>query len=112
MDGTFDASRAMRSVPDTLFWLRPISPAARVGTAWLAHVADLGIGVTSFAADRIREDNRTRAELLKCRSVPEIQHVQAKFVQTAIDQYLAETVRWIGVAEGLATQKRKPRVEV
>jgi len=62
-----------------------------MGTAWLENVAELSSEMIDFLASRIREDVRTQHQLLHCKTLPEIQHVQAEFMQRAFDQYSAES---------------------
>ena len=62
-----------------------------MGTAWLERLNEMGAEMVSFVADRIKEDVKTQHEILNCRTANELQHVQAKFVQKAMDQYQAET---------------------
>ena len=49
--------------------------------------------ITDFVAERIRQDLDTQQAFLRCRSLDEVREVQARFVQTALDQYSAETTK-------------------
>jgi hypothetical protein len=49
--------------------------------------------ITEFVAERIRQDIETQQEFLRCRSLEDVRKVQARFFQTAFDQYAAETTR-------------------
>lgn len=62
-----------------------------LGTAWMEAVSDMGAEVASFVAERIREDVKTQHKILHCKDVKELQHIQAEFIQKAMDQYQAET---------------------
>lgn len=62
-----------------------------MNTAWLDAMGDMGAEVVSFVADRIKEDVKTQHEIMKCRTVADLQHVQAQFMQKAMDQYHEET---------------------
>ena len=62
-----------------------------MGTAWLETIGEMSAEVVSFVADRIKEDVKTQHEILNCKNVSELQHVQAQFFQKALDQYQAET---------------------
>lgn len=73
----------------------PLSPTALMGTAWFERVSDLGSEVMSFVAERIKQDVETQHALLRCKSLSEVQHVQAEFLQKAFDQYQAETGKLI-----------------
>lgn len=62
-----------------------------MSTAWVEALSDMGAEVASFVADRIKEDVKTQHEILHCKNVADLQHIQGQFVQKAIDQYQAET---------------------
>ena len=62
-----------------------------MGTAWVEAVSNLSAEVASFLAERIKEDVKTQHEILHCKNVSDLQHIQAKFMQKAMDQYQAET---------------------
>ena len=74
---------------------------ASIGTAWVEAMSDMGSEVISFVADRISEDVKTQHELLHCKDAAELQHIQAKFIQKAIDQYTAETGKLVKMSEEL-----------
>lgn len=77
--------------PDPIAALQPLAPAAWMSTAWIESMADLGSEITSFVADRIREDVKTQHQILHCKSLAELQHIQAQFMQQALNQYSDET---------------------
>ena len=62
-----------------------------MGTAWAEAFSDMGAEFLGFLADRIKEDVKTQHKILHCKDINELQHIQAEFVQTAIEQYQAET---------------------
>ncbi|GFE65511.1 phasin family protein [Litoreibacter roseus] len=62
-----------------------------LSTAWMEALNDMGAEMATFVAERIREDVKTQHEILHCKNVAELQHIQAQFVQKAMDQYQAET---------------------
>jgi hypothetical protein len=66
-----------------------------MGTAWMEAFSDLGAEVANFVADRIREDVKTQHKILHCKDVAELQHIQAQFVQKAIEDYQTETGRLV-----------------
>ena len=49
--------------------------------------------IADFVAERIRQDMETQQELLRCRSLEDVRKVQARFFQTAFDQYATETTK-------------------
>lgn len=62
-----------------------------MSTAMMEAMTDMSAEVVGFVAERIKEDVKTQHEILHCKSVTDLQHIQAQFVQKAIDQYQAET---------------------
>lgn len=62
-----------------------------MSAAMMEAFSDLSAEVIGFMADRIKEDLKAQHEILHCKDVGELQHVQAQFIQKAIDQYQAET---------------------
>lgn len=62
-----------------------------MSTAWVEAVGEMSAEVASFVADRIKEDVKTQHEILHCKNVADLQHIQAEFIQKAMDQYQAET---------------------
>lgn len=66
-----------------------------MGSAWFEAFSDMGAEFLGFLAARIREDVKTQHKILHCHDLRELQHIQAEFVQTAIDQYQAETGKLI-----------------
>ena len=65
--------------------------ASTMGAAWLEAMSDLGTEVLSFVAERVKEDVQTQHQIMHAKSLSEVQHIQAKFIQKAVDQYSAET---------------------
>ena len=61
------------------------------GAAWVESLSDLGAEVLSFVAERVKEDVKVQHELLHCKDIAQMQHIQAQFIQKAMDQYQAET---------------------
>lgn len=62
-----------------------------MGTAWVEAISDMSAEVAHFVAERIKEDVKTQHEILHCKKVSDLQHIQAQFIQKAMDQYQAET---------------------
>jgi hypothetical protein len=86
-----------RSEPDSPF--APLLQLQQAGfgnimganSGWLESLGDMGAEAMSFVVERIKEDVKTQHEIMHCKDVAEIQHIQSRFVQNAIDQYQAET---------------------
>lgn len=77
-----------------------------MSTAWMEAFSDMGAEVASFVADRIKEDVQTQHEILHCKNVADLQHIQAQFVQKAVDQYQDETGKLVKMgAAAFATAK-------
>jgi hypothetical protein len=91
-------------IPKLTDALKPLAPLGWMSTAWIESLADLGSELTSFVADRIREDVKTQHAILHCKSLAELQHVQAEFMQRAFDQYAAETGKLIEMSTEIAAK--------
>ena len=70
-----------------------------MGTAWVEALSDLGSEVLSFVADRVKEDVQAQHEFLHAKDVNELQTIQAKFVQKAVDQYSDETGKIVKLSQ-------------
>jgi hypothetical protein len=70
-----------------------------MGAAWLEAMSDLNSEVLSFVADRVKEDVQTQHQILHCKSLSEVQQIQAEFVQKAVDQYSAETGKLVELSK-------------
>ena len=64
---------------------------AGMGSAWMETMSGMGAEVMNFMAERLKEDVKTQQEILQCKNLGELQHIQAKFAQKAITQYQEET---------------------
>ncbi|MFN3661596.1 phasin family protein [Yoonia sp.] len=80
----------------------PLAPVSWMTAAWLGNVTAMSNTVAAFMAERLKEDLQTRQALLECKTLGEVRHVQATFVQNAIAQYQAETGRLIAMTGRLA----------
>ncbi|WP_299547442.1 phasin family protein [uncultured Tateyamaria sp.] len=74
---------------------------SQMGLAWVEGMSDLGSEVLSFVADRIKEDVKTQHKMLHCKNVNELQNIQSEFLQTAIDQYTAETGKLVQMGQDI-----------
>ena len=79
-------------------------PWGQMGAAWAEAMSGLGGEVMRFLAQRVQEDVGLQQRLLHATSLDEARHIQAAFVQKAIDQYVAETGRMVELGEEI-TQK-------
>ena len=66
-----------------------------LGTAWLETMSDIGSEWLTFVAARVREDVKTQHQLLHAKSLGDIQHIQAQFLQKAMNDYHDETGRMV-----------------
>jgi len=66
-----------------------------LSAAWFEALGDMSAEVVSFVADRVKEDVKVQHEIMHCKNVAEIQQIQSKFLQKAMDQYQAETGKLI-----------------
>ena len=68
-----------------------------LGTRWLEAMGDASAEWVGFLAERIGEDVRTQHALLHAKSFSEVQHIQAAFLQKALDDYRDETGKLLGL---------------
>lgn len=78
-----------------------------MSTAWFEAMGEMSAEVASFIADRIKEDVKTQHEILHCKNVADLQHIQAEFIQKAIDQYQAETGKLVEMSKNAFAPKMK-----
>lgn len=64
-----------------------------MGSGWIERMNDMGAEWLSFVAERVQEDVRFQHQILHARSPEQVQHLQAEFLQKALDDYAAETGR-------------------
>lgn len=64
-----------------------LSNLLRLSVVGMDAVAAMNVELIEFMGERIREDFKTQHDILQCKSLEELQHVQAQFFQTAMDQY-------------------------
>ena len=68
-----------------------------LGTAWIETMGEMSSEVLQFIAARIKEDVKTQQAILHCKNADEMRTIQSEFVQTAIDQYTAETGKLVKI---------------
>ena len=69
-----------------------------MGSDWVEQLTDMGNEVLQFLAERVQKDVELQHRLLHCRDMGELHKIQAEYMQTAIDQYTAETGKMIEMA--------------
>lgn len=62
-----------------------------LNTKWIETMGDVGAEWLSFVADRVKEDVKTQHALLHAKSLGQVQHIQAQFLQKAMEDYNYET---------------------
>ncbi|GEM_PF-3453059 len=75
--------------------------------AWLEFLSDFNSEVLSFLAERVREDVKTQHAILHSKDPEEMRHLQAEFLQTAIDQYTAETGKLVEMGQDAIARAQK-----
>ena len=70
-----------------------------LGTAWMEAMSDMSAELMSFVAERIKEDVKTQHKMLHCKDVAQLQHIQAEFIQKAVDQYHEETGKLVEMGQ-------------
>ena len=76
-------------------------PWGQIGAAWAESLSGLGAEAMRFLAERVAADVELQRRLLTATSIEDLRHVQAEFLQRAIDQYVAETGRMVEIGEKL-----------
>jgi hypothetical protein len=61
--------------------------------------------VAQFVTERIKEDVKTQHEMLQCKKIGELQHIQVQFMQKAMDQYHAETGKLVEMGTNFLAKK-------
>jgi Phasin protein len=67
------------------------TPMAWLAPQMLEKCSEMGSELAGFVAARIKEDVNLQHQLLHCKDISKLHHIQINFVQTAINQYVAET---------------------
>lgn len=80
-----------------------------MSTAWVEAISDMNAEVAGFVAERIKEDVKTQQEILQCSDVADLQHIQAQFIQKAMDQYQSETGKLVEMSTQAFAQKSEKR---
>ncbi len=77
-------------------------------TAMIEAWADMTAEYFTFLAERIRQDVRSQHALLHCKDPLEYQHLQAEFMQTALNEYHDAFARLAGIGTGWARSAGVP----
>ncbi len=88
-----------------------MGPFGQVGMAWMEAMSDVGSEFLHFVSERVQQDVATQHKLLHCTDMEELRHVQAEFVQKAIDDYTAETGKMVELNAGLMEKLGLPGME-
>ncbi|MBY5932907.1 phasin family protein [Tateyamaria omphalii] len=67
----------------------------------IERMGDMGAEWMTFVAERVREDVALQHGLLHAKSPAEVQQLQMRFLQKAMDQYSAETGKMIEMSSKL-----------
>jgi len=73
------------------------------GQDWLEQMSGYSTEVLTFMAERMKADLALQHDLLQCRDIGEFQKIQSEFLQTAIEQYTAETGKMVEFGTKLMT---------
>lgn len=60
--------------------------------------------ISSFVAERVRQDLDAQKALLRCRNIDEIRDVQVRFVRTAMDQYGGQAAQMLRIGGEVAAR--------
>ncbi|MDT8855749.1 phasin family protein [Paracoccaceae bacterium Fryx2] len=90
--------------PDHALSLKFMAPIGEMNAEWLDGLTQIGCEITSFAADRIREDTAAGQALLHCRSPAQVWQIQAQYLLRALDQYAARTGKLVAMNRDMAAR--------
>lgn len=76
-----------------------------VSTAWMEALSDMGAEFANFFAERIKEDVKTQHKVLHCNNIADLQHIQAQFIQKAMEQYQTETGKLVDMSAKVFSSK-------
>lgn len=76
-------------------------PAGQFGVFWAETMTEMSSEVLNFLSRRLHEDAETHRKLMECTDLESFTHVQAEFVQGAIEDYAAETGRLVEIGTGV-----------
>jgi hypothetical protein len=79
-----------------------------MSTAWMEALSDMSAEVVGFVAERIKEDVKIQHEILHCKNAADLQHIQAQFMQKAMDHYRAETGKLVEMGAKALGPEHKP----
>lgn len=71
------------------------------GASTIERMSDMGAEWMTFVAERVQEDVALQHALLHAKSPAEVQQLQMRFLQKAMDQYSAETGKMIELGSKL-----------
>jgi hypothetical protein len=66
-------------------------------------------GIRVVQVERIKEDVKTQHEILNCKDAADLNKIQMRFVQTAIDDYTAESGKLIEMYQEILQSSTKNR---
>lgn len=85
-----------------------LSSLAWFGNGWAEVMGEMSSEMLQFVADRVKEDVKFHHRCLHCKTVKELQDVQAEFMQKAVDQYTAETGKLVEIGSTALAPSKKP----
>ncbi|WP_158964332.1 phasin family protein [Chachezhania sediminis] len=73
------------------------------GADWFEQLSSYNAEVMGFIAERVKTDMAFQQAVLQCRDPAEFHTLQAEFIQTAIEQYTAETGKLVEIGTKMMT---------
>ena len=77
-----------------------------IATAWVGVFAE----GTRFLAHRMRQDLDTQKAILACKNPAELLEIQARFFETAVEEYSEEVMRFTGMVVRAAEETAEDAV--
>ncbi len=70
---------------------------AEMNAAFIESFGDMSAQMAKFFAQRIEEDVKVQHELLHCKSIQEVQHIQMQFFENAFKQYQENSAKMMDI---------------
>lgn len=79
------------------FYREGIDTMAEMNTNLMESFGDMSAQMAKFVAQRIEEDVKVQHELLHCKSLQEVQHIQMQFFENAFKQYQENSAKMMDI---------------
>lgn len=89
----------LKTIENTLadMYREGIGNMAEMNTTMMDSLGDMSAQLAKFFAQRVEEDVKVQHDLLQCKTLNEVQHVQLQFLETAYKQYQENTAKMMDI---------------